>query len=157
MKDMDLQHLHTVLETTFGANFVAYYRAHVAHINIKGRTFYQDHKLLQKIYEYLQDNIDTLGEKIRSTRAFIPDSLQAVVGVSSILERDCTGNAIEMLTAIDESLEALIDQYHDLYQAAEDVNYIDISNFAQDQIGQIAKWRWMIEATLDERDESEDY
>ena len=157
MTNMDLQHLHTVLEETFAANFVAYYRTHVAHINIKGRTFYQDHKLLQKIYEYLQANIDTLGEKIRSTRAYIPASLQTVVGISPLLDMDCSGSAIDMLNSIEEVLEALIDQYHLLNAAAEDVNYVDISNYAQDQIGQIAKWRWMIEATLDERDESEDY
>ena len=155
--DMDLQHLHTVLENTFAANFVAYYRAHVAHINIKGRTFYQDHKLLQKIYTYLQDNIDTLGEKIRSTRAYVPDSLSTVVGISSIIDMPVTGDAIALLEMIDEALEALIDQYHELNTAAEEVNYVDISNYAQDQIGQAAKWRWMIEATLDERSESEDY
>ena len=154
---MNLQHLHTVLENTFAANFVAYYRAHVAHINIKGRTFYQDHKLLQKIYEYLQDNIDTLGEKIRSTRAYVPDSLSTVVGISSIIDMPVMGDSIALLEMIEESLEALIDQYHELNTAAEEVNYIDISNYAQDQIGQIAKWRWMIEATLDERSESEDY
>ena len=66
--NMDLQHLHTTLENTFAANFVAYYRAHVAHVNIKGRNFYQDHKLLETIYEYFQDNIDTMGEKIRTVQ-----------------------------------------------------------------------------------------
>jgi len=155
--DMDLQHLHTVLENTFAANFVAYYRAHVAHINIKGRTFYQDHKLLQKIYESLQDNIDTLGEKIRSTRAYVPDSLSTVVGISPIIDMPVTGDAMALLEMIEEALEALIDQYHELNTAAEEVNYVDISNYAQDQIGVIAKFRWMIEATLDERDESQDY
>ena len=54
---MNLQHLQTVLEETFAANFVSYYRTHVAHVNIQGRNFYQDHKLLQKIYEYFQDNL----------------------------------------------------------------------------------------------------
>jgi len=157
MMDMDLQHLHTVLENTFAANFVAYYRAHVAHINIKGRTFYQDHKLLQKIYESLQDNIDTLGEKIRSTRAYVPDSLSTVVGISPIIDMPVTGDAMALLEMIEEALEALIDQYHELNTAAEEVNYVDISNYAQDQIGVIAKFRWMIEATLDERDESQDY
>lgn len=156
---MDLQHLHTALENTFAANFVAYYRAHISHINIVGRTFYQDHKLLQKIYESLQDNIDTLGEKIRTTRAYAPDCLSTVVGISSIIDMPVMGDADQLLEGIEESLEALIDQYHELYQAAEEVNYIDISNYAQDQIGVIAKFRWMIESTLDERkeEESDDY
>ena len=59
---MNLQNLQTVLEETFGGNFISYYRTHVAHVNIQGRSFYQDHKLLQKIYEYFQDNIDTIAD-----------------------------------------------------------------------------------------------
>lgn len=152
----NLKELHTTLEETFSANFVSYYRAHVAHVNIQGRTFYQDHKLLQKIYEYFQDNIDTLGEKIRTTRAFMPTSLQTVVGISPIMDMDVEGDALELFNMIDEDLEAMIDQYHTLNDAAEAVNYIDISNYAQDQIGILAKFRWMVEATLDERKEEDD-
>lgn len=153
MIDLDLSRLHAALEETFAANFVAYYRAHIAHINIQGRTFFQDHKLLQKVYESLQDNIDTLGEKIRTTRAFAPRSLSTVIGISPIMDFDVSGDAAQLLEGVEDSLEVLIDQYKDLYEAAEDVGYVDISNFAQDQIGVIAKHRWMIESTLEERDE----
>lgn len=150
---MNLKNLHTTLEETFSANFVSYYRAHVAHVNIQGRTFYQDHKLLQKIYEYFQANIDTLGEKIRTCRAFMPTSLSTVIGVSPIMDQDVEGDALELFNMIDEDLEAMIDQYHALNDAAEEVDYIDISNFAQDQIGQLARFRWMIESTLEETKE----
>ena len=152
----NLKELHTALEETFAANFVSYYRAHVAHVNIQGRTFYQDHKLLQKIYEYFQDNIDTLAEKIRTCRAFMPNSLQTVVGISPIMDQDVEGDAIELFDMIQEDLEAMIDQYHALNDAAEAVNYIDISNYAQDQVGILAKFRWMVESTLDERKEEAD-
>ena len=148
-----MEHLQLVLEETFAANFVAYYRAHIAHINIQGRTFFQDHKLLQKIYESLQDNIDTLGEKIRTIKAFAPQSISTAVGISSISDLDVVGSADEMLELVEESIEILIDQYKDLYQAAELVGYVDISNFAQDQIGVLAKHRWMLESTLEEREE----
>lgn len=157
MIDLDLSHLHAKLEETFAGNFVAYYRAHIAHINILGRNFYQDHKLLQKIYETLQDNIDTLGEKIRTTRAFAPNSLNTVIGISPLMDSDVTGDATQLLESVEESLEVLIDQYKELYEAAEEVGYIDISNFAQDQLGVIAKFRWMIESTLDERSEENEY
>lgn len=150
---MDLTNLQTVLEETFSANFVGYYRAHVAHVNIQGRNFYQDHKLLQKIYEYFQDNIDTLAEKLRTIRATMPADLMTVTMLSKIADTPTVGNSISLFEQIDEALEAMIDQYHELYEAAEEVEYIDISNFAQDQIGQIAKFRWMVEATLEETEE----
>ena len=153
---MDLTNLQTVLEETFAANFVSYYRSHVAHVNLKARTFYQDHKLLQKVYEYFQGNIDTLAEKLRTVRAYMPADLMTVTAVSPIVDMPTTGTADELLEQVLEALEAMIDQYHALYDAAEEVNYIDISNFAQDQIGLIARFRWMIESTLEERDDDEE-
>jgi len=153
---MDLTNLQTTLEETFAANFVSYYRSHVAHVNLKARTFYQDHKLLQKVYEYFQDNIDTIAEKLRTVRAYMPRDLMTVTAISPIMDMAAEGTADELLEQVLESLEAMIDQYHMLNDAAEAVNYIDISNFAQDQIGQIARFRWMIESTLDERDATEE-
>ena len=153
---MDLTNLQTVLEETFAANFVSYYRSHVAHVNLKARTFYQDHKLLQKIYEYFQGNIDTIAEKLRTTRAYMPADLMTVTAVSPVVDMPTTGTADQLLEQVLEALEAMIDQYHALYDAAEEVNYIDISNFAQDQIGLIARFRWMIESTLEERDDEEE-
>ena len=150
---MELQHLHTCLENTFAANFVAYYRAHIAHINIEGRHFLQDHKLLQKIYESLQENIDTLGEKIRTIKAFAPNSLTTVLGVSPLADMEVSGDAVELLESVDESIEVLIDLYKELAQLAKFATYIDIENFAQDQVGVLAKFRWMLEATLEETEE----
>ena len=153
---MDLTNLQPVLEETFAANFVSYYRSHVAHVNLKARTFYQDHKLLQKIYEYFQGNIDVIAEKLRTTRAYMPRDLMTVSAISPIVDMPTTGTADQLLEQVLEALEAMIDQYHALYDAAEEVNYIDISNFAQDQIGLIARFRWMIESTLEERDDEEE-
>ena len=150
---MDLTNLQTALEETFAANFVSYYRSHVAHVNLRSRTFYQDHKLLQKIYEYFQGNIDTIAEKLRTIRAYMPTDLSTVTALSPIMDMPAEGSANQLLEQVLEALEAMIDQYHELNDAAEAVNYVDISNFAQDQIGQIAKFRWMIESTLEDRDE----
>jgi DNA-binding ferritin-like protein len=150
---MDLTNLQTVLEDTFSGNFVAYYRSHVAHVNIQGRNFYQDHKLLQKVYEYFQDNIDTIAEKLRTVRAKMPDSLGIVGLTSPVMDSGIAGTSLELLELVAEDIETMIDQYHALNDAAEEVNYIDISNFAQDQIGQLAKFRWMLDATTGETEE----
>ena len=151
---MTLENLQLTLAETFAGNFVAYYRAHVAHVNIQGRNFYQDHKLLQKIYEYFQDNIDTIAEKLRTVKATMPVDISTVVALSNVIDMPTRGDSIALLETVEESIEEMIDQYHELNDAAEAINYIDISNFAQDQIGQLAKFRWMLSATL-ENDESE--
>lgn len=150
-----MEELKLALQESFAGNFVAYTRSHFAHLNVTGRNFYSDHKLLQKIYEYFQANIDTIGEKIRSCRFLTPADIATVTMLSPVMDFPVVGSADSMLELVDESLEQMIDQYHRLNDAAEAVGYIDISNFAQDQIGQLAKFRWMVESTLgaDEHEE----
>ena len=146
---MKTEHLQSVLEETFSNNFVLYYRSHVAHVNLVGPNFPEYHKLLGKIYEYFQGNIDILAEKIRTVRGLMPSSIGTVLALAAMEDREVVGDAEDMLQDVLDGLEGMINQYHALYQAAEDVEYIDISNFAQDEIATLAKYRWMIEATLD--------
>lgn len=146
---MNIKNLQAVLEDTFSGNFVSYYRSHVAHVNIQGRNFYADHKLLQKVYEYFQGNVDVLAEKLRTVRAMMPADITTVTTMSPVADEPAAGDSEDLFEQVHESLVLMIDQYVALYEAAEEVNYIDISNFAQDQIAALAKFRWMIEATLE--------
>ena len=146
---MTIKLLQTTLQEVFASNFVSYYRSHSAHINIVGRSFYQDHKLLQKVYEYFQDNIDVLGEKLRTVRAYAPDSVSTILDTSMIMDLTTVDDADDLLQQVLDLMNPLIDQYHELEIAADAVDYTDISNFAQDQIAQLSKFRWMLEATLE--------
>jgi starvation-inducible DNA-binding protein len=147
---MDLTNLQTALEEAFAGNFVSYYRAHVSHVNVIGKDFYQYHKLLQKVYSYLGDNIDDIAEKLRTIKAVMPQDLNTVLGLSPIADMPVVGDADQMLRDVLESIESLIDLWHAVDHAAEEVDYVDIANFSQDQIGNLAKFKWMLEATLDE-------
>jgi DNA-binding ferritin-like protein len=145
--------LETTLENTFSANFVAYYKAHVAHINIRSRTFFSDHSLLQKVYETLQEEIDVLGEMLRTIKAFVPNDLDTVINISPIADSKTEGDADELLEDIEDTLELLIEQYRELYMIAEMARDVDISNHVQDFIGKLAKLKWMIESTINDRDD----
>lgn len=145
-----LEQLHTELLRTYGSNFVAYHRAHIAHINIRGRSFYSDHKLLQKIYEYLQENVDVLGEKIQACGlGAVPQSIAETMELSDIDDEEVDGDADELLHTVWENLNQMIEVYHALCEAARAVNYPDVDNMAADHIGQLATFAWKIEATLE--------
>ena len=136
------------LNQTFCDNFVAYSRAHIAHINVVGRNFYSDHKLLGKIYEYLQGNIDSLGEMIRSVGAFVPVNLTTIV-VDAVIEEDAvTGTADDMLESIRDTLAQLADSYRLLSEVASDDEAEEVENFAQEQILAINKYIWQLDSTL---------
>lgn len=146
---MNQQHLQTVLEEVFSANFVAYYRTHVAHVNIMGRNFASDHKLLQKVYEDLQDNIDKLAELLRTIGAKMPNDLATVLSISPFLDEPVEGDSEELLASVLDDQDRLMDLYKELDVAANEAGDIDISNFAQGRVGDHARFRWMIRSTLD--------
>lgn len=136
------------LTQTFNDNFVAYYRSHVAHVNILGRNFYSDHKLLQKIYEDLQDQIDKLAELIRTLDGFMPTEIQDVLNRSNIPTFILEGDSDTLLTEVKTDLNSLKGEYEKLMEVAETEGHKEIANYAQDRILQLAKFVWMLESTL---------
>jgi len=147
---MELKELYTVLERVFATNFVTYYKAHAAHINIRGRNFYNDHKLLKHIYRYLQENIDTLGEEIQACGVGrVPETIEMILETSGVEDRMPSLDADDLLRDCLDDLYELIEVYHEMDEAGKAANYPDVSNMAADHIGRIATFCWKIEATLD--------
>jgi starvation-inducible DNA-binding protein len=130
-------------------NFVAYYRAHSCHINITGRNFYSDHKLLGKIYEDLQAQIDALGEFLRTIGEKAPETIQDILDGSNLREETTVNSADAMLQIVLESLEYLVAEYKVLFDVAEAATDQDIANYAADRIGAHSKQIWMLKATLE--------
>lgn len=147
---MTLDELYTVLERVYATNFVAYQKTHAAHINIRGRNFYNDHKLLRHIYRYLQDNIDVLGEEIQACGAgHVPETMSMILSTSTIADGMPALDADSLLHNVLDDLYALIEVYHEMDRAGQEINYSDVSNMAADHIQKIATFCWKIEATLD--------
>ena len=142
-------HLDSALQQLFATNFVAYYRAHVAHVNVTGRTFVSDHKMLGKIYEDLQGAIDPIAEIIRTTDAFMPTSLDQVLTNSDIEDSEVEGSADDLLnTVLADQLE-LIECYREVVTAAEDEGAIEIANYAQDRLLKHDTYVWQLRSILE--------
>jgi len=137
------------LTEIFCCNFVAYYRAHSCHLNITGRNFTSDHKLLQKIYEDAQENIDTIGEFIRTIGEKAPETIQDILDGSKLPE-DTAYDADSMLKIVLEAQEYMMDDYKELFDIATEASDQDIANYAADRIGAHAKFAWMLRSTLEE-------
>lgn len=137
------------LTQVFCDNFVAYYRSHVAHVNIMGRTFRSDHKLLQGVYERRQAQIDVIAELLRTVDAFMPVSIGETIASSHIDDADVEGSADDLLATVRDDLEHLKECYQELMTVADAEGHQEIANYAQDQILDIAKSIWMLSSTLD--------
>jgi DNA-binding ferritin-like protein len=137
------------LNQVFCDNFVTYFRSHTAHINITGRNFRSDHKLLQGVYERRQAQIDTIGELLRTLGVFMPISISEILMCSTIEDTDVEGTADELLTLVCDDLELLKGCYEELMTIADEEGHREIANYAQDQVLDIAKSIWMLTSTLD--------
>lgn len=137
------------LTQVFYDNFVAYYRSHAAHVNIQGRNFRSDHKLLEGVYTRRQDQIDLIGELLRTLDAFMPSDIFDILDNSHIKPRAVEGSADELLQSVLEDLEHLKDCYIELETVADEEEHDEIANYAQDQILDIAKSIWMLKSTLE--------
>jgi DNA-binding ferritin-like protein len=136
------------LTQVFNDNFVAYFRSHTAHINITGRNFRSDHKLLQGVYERRQAEIDVLGELLRTLGEFMPRSLADIIADSEIDDDTVEGSADDLLVTVRDNLEQLKGCYEELMAVAEDEGHQEIANYAQEQILDLAKSIWMLDSTL---------
>jgi len=136
------------LEQVFCDNFVAYFRSHVAHVNIVGRNFHSDHELLGGIYEDLQAQIDIIAELLRSIGAFMPDSLDVVTEASHVNASAIMGDSEELLADVRNDLDQLKACYEELMVVANDEKHEEIGNYAQDRILALAKFIWMLDSTL---------
>jgi starvation-inducible DNA-binding protein len=135
------------LVQVFNDNFVGYYRSHVAHVNIEGRNFYSDHKLLQKVYEDLQGEIDTIAEKIRTLGEYMPCEIQDVLNNSHISTAEIWGDSDYLIDKVTTDLEHLVIEYQALSEISTDEDHIEIANYAQDRITVLNKFIWMLKAT----------
>lgn len=137
------------LKLIFNNNFVAYFRSHAAHVNITGRNFRSDHKLLQGVYERRQEQIDAIGELLRTMQKYMPCDINDVVFNSEIPTDAIEGTADELLETVMMDLQHLLEDYKALIIIADTEDMEEISNYAQDQALDLEKSIWMIRSTLE--------
>jgi DNA-binding ferritin-like protein len=137
------------LTQVFCNNFVAYFRSHAAHVNVTGRNFRSDHKLLGGVYERRQAEIDKIGEILRSMQEFMPTDIQEIISSSTIPTDAIEGSADELLESVMMDLEHLLEDFKQLIRIASDEDLEEISNYAQDQALDLEKSIWMLRSTLE--------
>lgn len=137
------------LTLVFNNNFVAYFRSHAAHVNVTGRNFRSDHKLLQGVYERRQEQIDKIGEILRTMQEYMPCNILDVINDATIPTDSIEGSADELLMSVMMDLEHLLDDYKELITVASEEGLEEVSNYAQDQALDLEKSIWMLRSTLE--------
>jgi len=146
--------IELALTKVFCSNYVAYQKSHAAHVNIVGRNFASDHKLLEKVYVDLEAEIDTIGELLRTINAYFPLTLSDIIDGSDVPDNLTPdfNDGLDYIQQIYDDLDTLIEVYLELEdQTQNERGYNHLANYAQDRVRALKKHNWMLGATLDGR------
>ena len=135
------------LKKIWATNFQSYVLSHGYHVNLTGDDFYEYHKLFQKIYEFLQDNIDTQAELIRSIDEIVPFSLKRVTDLSEVKDVEKVPEIAVMVTDIDAALYTLIDLANDAFDQSQTDKEYGVNNYIAGYIQELNKFCWMLKAS----------
>lgn len=142
--------LQQTLTKAFSTNFMLYYGAHVAHVNIVGRNFASDHQLLGGIYEDAQEQVDTYAEFLRTLDCTMPATLSEVITRSEISEASDSGSdATALLTEVYNNIDTMLEVLDALYSASESAGELALSNYVQDRMQVHRKQCWQLKSTLE--------
>lgn len=135
------------LKILFADNFAAYVLAHGYHQTVEGTDFYEYHRLFQKIYEYLQDNIDSIGELIRQLDDIPPFSLTRIGELSAVKDVQEAPDTRTKVLDLDSALYMLIDQANTVFEDSQADKEYGVNNFIGGYIQDLNKFCWFLKAS----------
>jgi len=142
-----MKDLIVALKILFASNFVLYLKTHGAHVNVTGMFFPQLHELFGSQYEDLQEQIDTIAEKIRQLDEFAPMSMAEIMQQSAIEDFAGTADARGYLSMLESDQEKMLVILHRAFELADRIDQDGISNYLQDRMDRHGKNRWQLRAT----------
>jgi starvation-inducible DNA-binding protein len=130
--------------------FVLYAKTRNAHWNVEGSDFYSAHKFFEKQYEFLDEAMDDVAERIRSLGHYAPATLKEFLKLTRLTEQlreknSSTGFIKELLAdheAIIMELRGRIDLFATEYKDA------GSSDFVTGLMERHEKMAWMLRAHL---------
>ena len=135
------------LKKLFADNFAAYVLAHGYHQTVVGDDFYEYHLLFEKIYDYLQDNIDSIGELIRQLDDIPPFSLKRISELSDIKDVQAAPDTETKVLDLDSALYMLIDQANQVFEDSQADREYGVNNFVGGYIQDLNKFCWFLKSS----------
>jgi starvation-inducible DNA-binding protein len=135
------------MKELFANNFVTYVKAHGFHVAVVGHKFYEYHKFYQKIYEFLQDNIDNLAEGIRAIDEVPPFAMNRIMDLSEVEDEKEAPDYVGMSKILYDDIETCIDRARKAYKRAGDVEEFGLQNKLGAYIEQLNKFCWQLDAS----------
>ena len=143
-----MEELIKTMKVAFASEYAYMLKAQFYHWNVEGSNFPQYHKFLGKIYEEVQDNIDTFAENIRKLGTYTPASFERFSMLSQVEDETQVIPAEAMLAELYQDCEKMIQMFQVVFMLAEQNREFGLANFYADRQDAHAKHCWMLRSTL---------
>ena len=143
-----MDELIKTMKVAFASEYAYMLKAQFYHWNVEGSNFPQYHKFLGKIYEEVQDNIDTFAENIRKLGTYTPASFERFSMLSRIDDETQIVPAEQMLAELMADSEKMCEMFKVVFMLSEQPLEQGLSDFIAGLQDEHRKHSWMSKATL---------
>ena len=123
-------------------------QSHLIHLNFEEANFFGVHKFTKKQYEKHQEQLDRLGELVRSLDFLMPMCCKGLMAAYKKFEHIETYNGTSMLMTYHKNLEEFGYAAKKVAKMASKMDAFDIENYCGELIEDSFKSSWMVKATL---------
>ena len=144
-----MEELIECMKRLFAVNFQYYTKAHGFHVNTVGPDFLEFHQLFSLVYEPAQENIDMIGEKIRSIRGIAPFSLKRIMELGDIKDSAERPTALVMVRDLLADSQTLMNHLEEVHDMAMENKQYGLVNFIEGVMDDLGKIMWKLRSTTE--------
>ena len=145
-----LQKTSTLLNTLLADEYVLYTKTRNYHWNVTGPNFIEYHTFFESLYDFVDEQIDAIAERIRTLGHFPLASLHEFLSVTRLLEtKHQQSSALVMLQELLNDHETIIRVLRqDIKTTADELGDAATSDFLTGLMAEHEKIAWKIRAYL---------
>ena len=128
---------------------VMYRKVQNYHWNVDGRNFFTIHAKLEEYYDEINENIDSIAERILSIKGKPYETMKKYREITNIKEandKDITD--LDLVKVLKKDFETLLGEVKEIKEAADEANDYGTSAMMDELIIGYEKKLWMLEAFL---------
>ena len=128
---------------------VMYRKVQNYHWNVDGRNFFTIHAKLEEYYDEINENIDSIAERILSIKGKPYGTMKKYLEITNIKEandKDITD--LDLVKVLKKDFETLLGEVKEIKEAADEANDYGTSAMMDELIIGYEKKLWMLEAFL---------
>ena len=148
--DSNRQTVVSELAKILADEYVLYTKTRNAHWNLEGADFYDKHKFFEGQFEQLDENIDSVAERIRTLGHYAPATLKSFLSLTQLSEETSAENDSKGFIAelLNDHESIIISIRENINRFANELNDLGTSDFITGLMTDHEKMAWFLRSHL---------